>query len=155
MSDVRACTGDFYLYLSSEDNKDVFTENQAHNFHCIIEEGVTLEGKWEVAVTDYYFYPDSNMRNLNLPRPLYLLANFVKSSYTPICNGPVLKRIYIDEENKFQGISLSKTIFIPEYHSVSVTSLSLLRLYIADNHFHPIQLPHGVLAVTLHFRPKE
>ena len=144
---------DFFLYVSSADNKDVFTENEPHNFHCIIEDGVNLtEGRWEVAVTEYYYYPDDVRTRLdNISRPIYLMCNFVKNSFTPKANSPILKRLYV---SGFEDTRLNNKVYVPEYHDVSVASLGLLRLYIVDNWLSRLQLPHGVLAVTLHFRLK-
>ena len=148
-------TGDFYLYICSTDGGDLFRENQAHSFHCIIEDAINLKGKWEVAVTEYYYYSNERSARINsIPRPLYLLANFVKNSFTPVSNGPVLKRLYISE-GTIHGSSINNPIYVPEYHDVSVTSLNLIKVYIVDTEFRRLQLPDGVLAVTLHFRQKQ
>lgn len=147
--------GDFYLYLSSSDNVQIFTENQPHNFHCVLEDGVFLEGKYECALTDICYYSEERINYTLMSRPIYLLTNFVKNSFTPVGNAPILRRFYLDD---FQLVDSSRNrsyITIPEYHDVSVTSLSLLRLYIADSGFKPIQLSQGILGVTLHFRPKK
>ena len=144
---------DFYLYLSSDDNKSVFTENRANNFHCIIPDGLSLEGKkWECAVVNVGYYPSDPLPVTGVPRPVYLLSNFVKPSYTPVANAPILKQFYVSD-NLWKTIS--KNIIIPEYHEISVTSLSLVNLYITDSNFQMAHLPNGLFAVTLHFRTKE
>ena len=144
---------DFYLYLSSNDNKLIFTENRSSNFHCIIPDGINFEGKkWECAVINVGYYPNASLPLTDSPKPVYLLSNFVKPSYTPVANAPIMRQFYISD-NLWKTIS--KNIIIPEYHEVSVTSLSLVNLYITDSSFQIAHLPDGLFAVTLHFRTKE
>lgn len=144
---------DFYLYLSSHDNKALFTENKASNFNCIIPDGISFEGKWECALVNIGYYPDeAGLQLSDPPRPVYLLCNFVKPSFTPVANAPILTRFYVSD-NLWK--SISKSIINPEYHDICVTSLNLVHLYISDSSFNLTHMPNGLLAVTVHFRKKE
>lgn len=144
---------DFYLYLSSHDNKSVFTENKANNFNSIIPDGIVFDGKWECAVVNVGYYPDdTGLPLVDPPKPVYLLCNFVKPSFTAVANAPILRRFFVND-NLWKTIS--KTVIIPEYHEISVTSLTLVHLYISDSKFSLCHIPNGLFAVTVHFRKKD
>lgn len=140
-----------YMYLSSNHNKIKFKNNSPSLFVNIISDRVNFTGVWEVAVIDMMFHSDQPAYIMGTPQTFYILCDFVKKSYTPVSNASILKRVY-SSDGKWAAIN--QPIINPEYHELSVTSLSVIKLYITDDHFNPLQMPLGLLAVTLHFRQK-
>ncbi len=103
MSFYRKHLQDFHIFISSEDNKDVFPNNNFTNFTTLLPLTIYLNDStntiWTVSLTDACFLNTVTGFKANLPESCVILSNIVEGSIIRGQVHPVLCQIWSSERD--------------------------------------------------------
>ena len=132
---------DIYVYLSCNDSKKYFPDNQANLFTSVLAEPLHFEGLWEVALCQIT-YPQT----VSKARYVTVLTDIIEDSIIGERKLPILRRFNISGKNK------SVTFDSLHYKPVKINPIRQLTVFTTskDDELHPFT--QGDCKVTLHFR---
>jgi hypothetical protein len=127
----------YLIFLSSSDSLDIYPDNSFSDFTCKLKDGLTLEGTWELALTETYYGTALPKEQLNVFTDVieYTLS---EGKYTPM-----LRRIFTSGEYSN-----------PYYITVKVRELKRIRIYITNKSGDKPSVDDETFHCTLRLRKK-
>lgn len=130
-----------YLYLCSDDNKDIHPENSWDDFIVELPKNLELEkDKWEVALVNVFYKP----ANLIKGQLFYVFAN--------ICDYSIARST---TQQILGTFSQRGELANPSYIGVISSLIKTIRISVRNEDFAVDQSESIKLFCTLHFRRKE
>ena len=131
---------EFFLFLSSEDSKAYFPQNNPGQFSVALPDVLYLDGTWTCALRDIQCWPSTSS-------DLYVFCDAVEDSYVRDRKLPILQRIPQSDTGSHVIETYDSTI----QFKVSRSVINTLTLYIRDSTMKPVSFKTGATYCTLHF----
>jgi len=126
-----------YFFLSPEDSRDSFPNNNEWDFTTILPKQTYLPGKWLCALTEIYY-------SESITEDLYVFCDLCEDSVVKSTSLPVLKIV-----------CASGLIFSPYFMKVTRSELTQVRIYIRNTHMKAPSVRSEQLRCTLVIKPAE
>lgn len=137
-----------YCYLSSENSKSHFPQNEAGDFKVQLGERLHLKGGWECALVEFQYnlpqIPESDVSEI------YICSNLCDSSLIGKAKLPILRRI----PNLINGIDTIQSFDHVFYVPVVQQEFSVVDIYIRDKNLKRLSFDTGSISCTLHFKKR-
>ena len=146
------------MFISSEDSRDIFTNNSYFDFIVQLPSYVTLpecsalgwKQSWHIAITEISLVAKEKKYISRLPTGCTVLCNLVSDSYLRGRLAPVLRILNAESE---LTASLGLSYYMP-VHS-NARSFNEIRIRLTDTELKPLDFERwpsqGILSVALHF----
>lgn len=140
----------FYMFISSDDCKDVFADNSFYDFTIEVKPEIVLPcggaGEWSFALTDINL---ENVGGTALPETCTVLCDLARGSYMKGGSVPILRRIDVETET-------SGSLFQTYYIGLNNLIFNRLRIYLRNSDLRPLNYTlwdsKAILNLTLHFQ---
>lgn len=141
----------FYMFISSDDCKDVFADNTFYDFTIEVKPEINLTGgsgfgEWAFALTDISL---DSATDTPLPETCTVLCDLARGSYMSAGSVPILRRIDVESET-------SGSLFQTYYIGVNKLIFNRIRIYLRNRDLLPLDKSlwnsKAVLNLTLHFQ---
>jgi len=104
---------DRYLYVSSDDSTEYFSDNQAYKFKVHLHHPLTLRGFWKVGLVEFHAEAQAKVRpSQKKDQALYIFTDLCKGSILWGSEQPLLRRL---ESNSKSGwdFTFENAIYLP------------------------------------------
>lgn len=132
------------VVASSDDAKDLFSDNKPFNFRIKLNRTIQLDGYWVVALTEF---STAERDESHQPSELYIFSDICQDSFIGNNEQPLLRRIFFDNV-KQNNVIYDNPYYIP----VRLGGIQHIHVYIKDNKGQAASFLKGKVTVTLHFK---
>jgi len=141
----------FYVFLSSADSKDKFSNNSYDDFTVEFSQEIELDcncyhAEWAFALTEITIINSSQSL---LPESCIILCDLAQSSYIRDSHVPVLRTIAAETE-------ATGSLYQSYYISVNKHKFNKIRIYIKNKDLSPLNKTlwqsNTIIKLTLHFQ---
>ena len=133
----------FYVYLSSDESKTYFPDNQPSKFTVKLPETLHLQGKWQLALCEIQYPPIRKK-----PEQLLVLTDLCQDSIVGETRLPILRRFKYTK----RGYSSFGVFYYATLKSLEVDQISI---YLSTDTGEDASFTSGTLKCTLHFQHVE
>jgi len=134
----------FYMYLSSEDSKDIYPRNRPHCFNIQLPERVNLTGTWTVALAEVD-YPCI----FNGKTPWWIIFEVT------LCDASIVgnKKMSVLRRLPVENLKVNRLSFNPMFHvPIRQQEFDNIQVYIRDPAGNQVSFAEGFLTCTLQFK---
>lgn len=132
-----------FLFVSSEDSKVTFPQNNPGAFTIQLPGIINLTGTWVCALAEIHL----NNKFVTPPKEIILSTDLIEESYIDNTRWSVLRRIPVEDD---QDIDL--TFAYPYYFNIVQNQVQRIHLYLIDQDLQPVQFTSGELSCVLHLK---
>ena len=136
----------FYLFLSSEDSKDLYPQNTPQDFTVQLPERIQLTGEWTLALVEIE-YPTSFSRNP--PASLWFEVDLCETSIVGDRKLPVLRRLPVTSipNNETKRLTFDPLLHLP----IRQYDFDKVHIHIKEPTGLPASFADGLSSCTLQF----
>ena len=108
-----------YIYISSDDFSNIYTENKANNFTTQLPQKLQLLGAWSLGLLDI------NIKSERLSQ-LFVVCNIVNNSYVGNQLHRILKRVNITKDIETYTFGLPQYVSVDNTCDIQAINISIL-----------------------------
>lgn len=132
------------IVVSSEDGKDLFSNNKPFDFRVKLNQRIQLDDYWVVAVTEF---STTERNDLGKKPELFIFSDICQNSFIGNNEQPLLRRIYFD------SIKQNNIIYdTPYYIPVRQGGIQHIHFYIKDDKGQDASFLKQKVTITLHLK---
>lgn len=135
---------EFTLFLSSNDSKDRFPQNEPFRFTIDFLRTYTLTGKWKVCLSDISYYRKKEEGTFNA---LCVTCDIVKRAYIHDAYAPLLARVPTFRPQGREAVIIST----PQYVDVIRSQFQYVEFTLRDEKLRYVSMDKPVF-FTIHFK---